>query len=494
MMDRRGFIAAAAAASAGLSMTPDARADSAGGGGRERDSTVTRLQECLARHRVPGASVAVLRDGELSTAAAGVVNVSTGVELTPDTVMHIGSITKVLNTTLVMQLVDEGRVDLDERIVRYLPDLKLRDRGALERITVRMLLNHTCGIDGNTLPDRGHDEETIENGIRRLAELGQLHPPGAEYSYSNAGMAIAGYLAQRLTGRSWYRLVRERIFEPLQMTHAAALPEEALLHRASVGHYLDAASGSVRRTSHAFLPLGFAPAGASLMMSARDLVKFASAHMAQGVGDNGTRILSAAGVRAMQQVTVNNAGKGYVDENVGLGWMISPDGLLSHAGGGPGIIAQLFVLPERRAAVAVLTNAAHGVRVIDEWMAPWFKDHGVEPVNLPKVQRPSQRVSIDPGRYVGVYENVMDRFLIAATPDGLTLSSQAKYALYENVSLEPTPPKRLIALGDDRFLLERGGGNDRLSDAPRVFAFRGAVSADRMRYLGLGGRLYPKVS
>ena len=71
------------------------------------------LEESVARNKVAGASIAVLWDGQLTTAAAGVINVTTGVKLTTETVMHIGSITKVFNATLVMQLVDEGKVDLD---------------------------------------------------------------------------------------------------------------------------------------------------------------------------------------------------------------------------------------------------------------------------------------------------------------------------------------------------------------------------------------------
>jgi len=82
----------------------------------------------------------------LEIGAAGVTNSTTGVEITPDTVLHIGSITKVLTATLVMQLVDEGRVQLDAPLKRYIPEFQLADRSAAERITVEMLLNHTSGI------------------------------------------------------------------------------------------------------------------------------------------------------------------------------------------------------------------------------------------------------------------------------------------------------------------------------------------------------------
>src|SRR5262249_23264383 len=96
-----------------------------------------RLAEAIAKHKVVGASAAVFRNGTVETAAAGVINVDTGVAMTTDTVMHIGSITKVFTATLVMQLVDEGLIDLDAPVKRYVSDFKVGDADATERITVK---------------------------------------------------------------------------------------------------------------------------------------------------------------------------------------------------------------------------------------------------------------------------------------------------------------------------------------------------------------------
>jgi CubicO group peptidase (beta-lactamase class C family) len=167
-----------------------------------------------------------------------VTNVTTGVDVTAETVMHIGSITKVLTATLVMQLVDEGRVELAAPLKRYLPDFQVADRDATELITVEMLLNHTCGIDGEYFPDAGPDAQRIEDVIPRIARQGQIHAPGAELSYCNSGAVLAGYLAQRLLGKSWYTLIEERIFKPLELQHSVVQPADALLHRATVGHFL----------------------------------------------------------------------------------------------------------------------------------------------------------------------------------------------------------------------------------------------------------------
>jgi len=454
------------------------------------------LTAALARHPVPGASVAVLYEGDLLAASAGVTNVTTGVEMTQDTVMLVGSIAKVFTATLIMQLVDSRAVELGAPVVRYVPDLRLQDRHAVEQITVQMLLNHTSGIDGQMLPDQGHDEETIEKGVARFAELGQIFAPGTEYSYCNAAVVIAGYLAQRVTGRSWYQLIRERIFQPLQMQHVATLPEEALLHRASVGHYFNlAADQRLTRTSCAFLPFSFSPGGTTLMMSARELVTFARAHLHQGLGCNGARILSAQSAELMRQRTVINKGKGYADSDIGLGWMLSSEGLVHHSGGGPGIVAALYAHPGREFAIAVLTNAEHSLALINEIMTPWLNKVGAtQSLGTRPVERPATQPVVDCSRYVGVYENISVRYVVAQVAAGLEISSQAKFAPYESISTDPTSPIRLMPLGDDRFLLESQNTEDRAFEAFRVFAFRNPDASGRMRHLGNTERLFLRVS
>jgi CubicO group peptidase (beta-lactamase class C family) len=454
------------------------------------------LEEGLARHHVAGASLALLHNGEVTTAAAGVTNVNTRVELTADTAMHIGSITKLFTATLVMQLVDEGRVGLDDPVVRHLPDLELKSRVALERITVRMLLDHTSGIDGEMLPDHGHDEETLEKAIARFRNFGQRHPPGREFSYSNAGMVLAGYLAQKVAATSWYRLVRERVFEPLQMEHSATLPQEALLHRASVGHHFDTASGKLIRVSNAFLPLSYAPAGTTLMTSARNLVEFARAHMNGGVGSNGSRILSTCSAEAMQRLSVNNHGKGYTyGLDMGLGWMIADDGLIHHAGGGPGTASVLYAYPKQQWAVALLTNTGQGLNLINELMEPWLKERGTaKPLGMIDIRLPSQSVEVQSARYVGTYEELVLRFRVLTTSRGLAVCRQARFASNDYDAMAETPPEHLIPLGDDQFLSQPDPQQGELPDAYRIFAFRNTGADGRMQHLGWGGRLYPRVA
>ena len=147
----------------------------------------------LAReHRVPGAALGVLADGEMIDAATGVLSLATGVEATPDSVFQIGSTTKLWTASLVMQLVDEGRLDLDQPVRRYLPEFRIADEAAAASITARQLLSHTAGFEGDIFTDTGKGDDCLEKFVLTLGETPQLFPPGERFSYNNAGYCVLG--------------------------------------------------------------------------------------------------------------------------------------------------------------------------------------------------------------------------------------------------------------------------------------------------------------
>ncbi len=423
--------------------------------GRSTEDTLAgRLAASIEKHKVPGASAAVFRGGEWEVAAAGVTNVTTGVAVTADTVMHIGSITKVLTATLVMQLVDEGRVELAAPLKRYLPDFQVADRVATERITVEMLLNHTSGIDGEYFPYGGPDAERIVDAVARIARQGQIHTPGAELSYCNSGAVLAGYLAQRLLGKSWYTLIEERIFEPLDLQHSVVQPADALLHRAAVGHYLNK-DGTNIRTTVAFLNPSFAPAGTTAMLAAKDLATFALAHVNDGVGPNGHRLLSAAGARRMRRQTA--AWRGVGGGGFGLGWMTMDKGIVGHDGGGPGIVSWLHADPAAKTVTAVLTNAAHGGPG-DEITAPLFEAAGAKPlgVEYDELENQATDAHVDPRPYVGDYESVTLVIRVIPHEQGIALRVRGKVRFYETDVLEESPPLPLRPIRDGHFTTGQG--------------------------------------
>ena len=174
---------------------------------------------------------------ELAEAATGVINLDTGVEATADSLFQIGSVTKVWTTALVMQLAGEGLVDLDEPVRKYLPEFGVLDSAASESITVRQLLSHTGGFDGDLFEDTGRGDDAVAKLVAFMrGNARQVSEPGELFSYCNAGYCALGALVARLRGRTWEAAMRELLIEPLGARHMALYAEEAIMFRAAVGH------------------------------------------------------------------------------------------------------------------------------------------------------------------------------------------------------------------------------------------------------------------
>ena len=196
------------------------------------------------RHKVPGASLGILRLG--SARRRGPTSSSrpptatrtrpAKIEATTDTLFQIGSISKVWTATVAMQLVDEGKLDLDAPVAEVLPELQLADAEAAKTVTMRHLLTHTSGIDGDVFTDTGRGDDCVEKYVGLMSDVKQNHPLGATWSYCNSGFTLAGRVIEKLTGLTWDAALRERLFAPLGLKHTVTLPEEALLFRAAAGH------------------------------------------------------------------------------------------------------------------------------------------------------------------------------------------------------------------------------------------------------------------
>jgi CubicO group peptidase (beta-lactamase class C family) len=280
--------------------------------------------------------------------------------------------------------------------------------------------------------------------------------------------------------------MKTRIFEPLGLEHSIVLPADALLHRATVGHFLDPATDTNTRTSHAFLPLSFAPAGSTAMLSARDLVTFGVAHIRDGLGANGTRILSKRSAKAMRTETSSYKGAGI--GGFGLGFMLGEGGDASHGGGGPGILSSLVINADHDFAMAVLTNSAHGGTVIGELMKPWkAAATGIEPEEAERL--PALDIDFDPAIYSGAYEDIAAEHTLGVKDGALTFSSRAKVKFYDNVSLEPTPPIGLAPVGDNAFAVVMPEETPETTPQT-VIRFVNPMSDGRMEHVAMGGRLY----
>src|SRR5207244_13062374 len=236
-----------------------------------------RLAALLQRRGVPRAAAGIRSRGEVREAAAGVLNVETGIEVTTDSVFQYGSIGKTWTATVVMQLVDEGLLDLDAPIVDVLPEFKVADPDVTRQVTMRHLLAHTSGIDGDHFVDTGRGDDALERYVETCAELQQTHALGATMSYCNAGYVVAGRVIEVLTGKVWDAAMKERLFDPMGLTRTVTLPEEALRFRAAFGHIVEP-NEPVQLAPAWHLPRGLGPAGV-ISSTAADLLSFARMHL-----------------------------------------------------------------------------------------------------------------------------------------------------------------------------------------------------------------------
>ncbi|KAB2809021.1 beta-lactamase family protein [Pimelobacter simplex] len=401
-----------------------------------------RLPRLLEEYGVPAAAVAIGYGDHVVDAAAGTLSTATGVAATTDAIFQVGSVTKVFTATLVQQLADEGLVDLDLPVRTYVPGLRLGDEEAAASITVRQLLTHTAGFEGDVFTDTGKGDDCLERYVDLLAGVPQLFPPGELWSYNNAGFCVLGRLIALLRGRSYDECLREHLLDPLGLTHAATDPYEAVLHRVAVGHVATASDATLHPTPTWALARSNAPAGSMLAMRARDLVAFAQHHL---------RTPALAAMRE-PQVALPPIGQGVA---WGLGWELfaqAPTPVVGHDGNTIGQSAFLRMLPEHDLALAVLTNGGDGKglhRAVAGHVLPALA--GVELPAAP-TPPPDNRTPADPTRYEGTYASVVGRTTVARDDAGRLWLDRTPLGELAEID-EPPYRTELVAWQDDADVL-----------------------------------------
>lgn len=369
-----------------------------------------RLQDQLRpladEHDVPGVSVAVLFDGQVVEATAGVVNRRTGEAVTPDALFQIQSITKVWTATLVLQLVDDGLIELDAPVQRYLPTFRTADETLSAEITVQHLLTHTGGFEGDLWAPTTSGPDALQRFVEDLVSAApQRARPGEFYSYCSAGYGVLGRLVEVQRGIPYPAAFRRYLAEPLGLDELAFSADEALAFRTAIAHGRPGAGQAQQPlTTWAPMPPSNPAAGNQLAMSARTLLAFAGMHLADGVTPAGTRVLSSSSVRAMQRRRVDHPGVPGSSDGHGLGWVVSNRaGLIEHDGGSIGIEAMLQLAPDHGVAIVMLTNGSGALGPLNrELVAPLLE----ELTGLPAAERPPAPpldTPRDPDRYVSRY-------------------------------------------------------------------------------------------
>ncbi|TIS97414.1 serine hydrolase [Mesorhizobium sp.] len=360
-----------------------------------------RLAEIASKYEVPGAALGIALGDDTLEVAYGATSVDTGVEIRTDTLFEIGSISKVWAATVVMALVDAGKLDLDTPAAIYLPEFQLADADATRQVTVRHLLTHTSGIEGDFFRGFGLGDDCLK---RFVAALADLPPVGATWSYCNAGINVAARVVERVSGQAWDTALKDLVFSPLGLTHTVTLAEEALAHTLALGHVRGA--DDLAKLAPPVMFRSHSPGG-GIVSSVGDVLRFARMHLAGGVASDGTRVLGAETVAAMQEHQVAPPSP-YLDfDGQGLGWQrfhsLSAD-LIGQDGYTWGQRAYLRLVPNKNMAVVLLTNSGYSRDLYRDLIGEVLGD--LAGVEMPQPRKaPDTPVEIDVTPYVGTYRS-----------------------------------------------------------------------------------------
>lgn len=450
---------------------------------RERFSALEgELLGEMARLRVPGAALGVWDAGAELVGGYGVTNVDHPLPVDGDTLFQIGSITKTMTAVALMRLVERGTLDLDAPVRTYLPGFSMADPETARVVSTRMLLNHSGGWLGDYFDDFGNGDEALALMVDRIGRLPQLTPPGALFSYNNAGFNIASRLLEVLSGKPYERALQEAVFDPLGMELSYFYPDDELLtRRVAAGHETRDCAKTVLR-EWAIGRAGNGVGGG--VLSIRELLKYARFHLRSGVSDGGARIAASETIAAMREPALDAGARG----SVGLSWFIRDCGgvrTVYHAGATNGQQAYLLLVPDREFAAAVLTNDDAGGQitgVFRSWILRlWFDAAESDPVRLPAT---SELVA----ERQGFYEQPMTAFRLAARDGGLVYLEEPRggFPRPDSPPGPPLPPMRTEFIAGDRIRIAEGPKAGTVGDFIRG-------TDGRIAFLRIGGRAIPKV-
>lgn len=317
------------------------------------DLAFTRVGDCSMKPKidelmraysgdVPGASVLVLRDGEpVVRASYGLADMEAHVPATPTTNYRLASVTKQFTAAAILLLAEDGRLQLDDRIRKWLPSLPK----AAERVTIRHLLTHTSGlIDYEDVIPKTFKPQLHDADVVRLLESQDrtYFAPGSDYRYSNSGYALLAVIVERVSGKTFATFLRERIFQPLGMSNTVAF-EEGISTVSNRAFGYSEEQGRWGRTDQSQTSAVLGDGG--IYSSIDDLAKWDAA-LYDG------RLLRPTSLQAAFKPATRTDEP---DVEYGFGWRITGE-TLWHSGETMGFRNVIVRYPKRKLTVVVLTN------------------------------------------------------------------------------------------------------------------------------------------
>ena len=410
-----------------------------------------RVRAAMTEANVPGLALSIVAEGELHYAAGfGTTSVEDGGQpVTPATIFRIGSTSKPIAACVILRLVDEGRLDLDTPISEILPDFQLSEAGAVDHITLRLLLSHQSG-----LPSAANYLGAREPGeFRRLIyevlpQFPLLAPPGQLWSYSNPGIDLAAFVAETVTGECYRDLAQRLLFDPLGLERTTLDPLVAASYPIAQSHYMD--EDGELRVLHRIADNVLHYASGFVFSTALDMAKFAQLMLQGGIWE-GERLLSAESLAAMHDPEVTFTGLFASGYGLALG-MREHQGVRRHMHPGriDGYAHYWSYIPERQAAVTLQCNHSANWATHEEALV---REIFTQLLDLPAERRQFPAVTVEEGRLralAGTYTaNPVGLLELRAESDGLVATLNGA-------------EHRLRAVRDTLFYAEIGGASELL--------------------------------
>jgi CubicO group peptidase (beta-lactamase class C family) len=363
------------------------------------------IQSFVRQKQFMGAVLVARRDEVLLEKGYGFADVELNVQVSPNMKFRLGSITKQFTAALVLILQERGKLNVNDPIKKYMPDAP----AAWDKITIFNLLTHTSGIPNFTgFPDYPLLEPfatTPEQLVARFRNKPLDFQPGEQWSYSNSGYVLLGYLIEKISGKSYSQFVDEEIFKPLGMANSGYDSNSAIILNRASGYV--PGSGGLVNAGYINMTVPFSAGG--LYSTTEDLLRWEQRLF-------GGKLLSAASLTEMTTSFKNDYAFGLQVHTV--------DGhqVIDHGGGIEGFNTLLAYYPEDRLTVIVLGNVNGTAPEQIARDLGTLAEGGI--VTLPSERK---EVSIDPkifDRYVGTYQ-LEPGFILTITRDGNHFMTQA---------------------------------------------------------------------
>ena len=441
--------------------------------------TISRfIRKEMKRLQVPGVSIGIYHKGNEYAAGFGITSVEHPLPVTVDTLFQTGSISKTFTGTLMMMLVERGKVDLDTPVKKYLKDFKLKDKYVTEKVTVRQLLTHMGGWVGDYFNDFGNGDDALDKMVRDIARLPQIQPLGTIWSYNNTGFNIASRILEIVTEKPYEQAMQEMLLDPLDLDMTFFYPSDILFtHRFVVGHQTVKGKVEVAR------PWAIGRAGngvGGVVSTVKDLLKYARFHMSTGKKN----VITGKSLKAMRVPQADAGARGMM----GITWFIREIGNVTayaHGGATNGQQAYFFFIPGEDFACVILTNSDDGgsltAGVFSKVMELYFQAKA----ELPK---PIKSSAAELKEYVGRYKIGTEAF---------DLKVKDGYLIYHHIPLggfpmpdtppgPAMPPMRFAFYEKDKVI----GLDEPYKNVLGEF-FRD--EKDKLKFFRIGGRAHLKL-